>query len=65
MQKFEEIIFSCYIQEQIKLSKWMIALSSGSAIFSVRLVTENTNIYWKYELIVGTAFLFLSILSGV
>lgn len=65
MQKHEEILFELYIQEQIKLSKWIIALSSGTAIFSVRLVTENTSIFWRYELILGAALLFFSILAGV
>jgi len=49
----------------ISLSKWIIALSTGTIAFGVSLVKPDTSIIWKQELFFGLGLLGISILSGV
>ena len=46
------------------LSKWLIALSAGTIVFSVRLIKSNTPEHLSMLLIWGLVLLVLSILTG-
>lgn len=50
---------------QINLAKWIITLSTGSIVFSVRLIKPETGIWWKGELVFGLGLLVISIVLGV
>jgi len=47
------------------LSKWLIALATGTVIFSVKLVNSALGNFWRYELLLGLVLLMISIIFGV
>ncbi|MDD5546877.1 MAG: hypothetical protein PHO67_07005 [Candidatus Omnitrophica bacterium] len=52
-------------REYINLSKWMIGLSTGAIVFSVRFIKPETPQYLNSILIYGLGFLVLNIITGV
>jgi hypothetical protein len=50
---------------QTNLAKWLISLSTGAIVFSVRLIGPQTSPLWKIELTFGIALLIFSIILGV
>jgi hypothetical protein len=50
---------------QTSLAKWLIGLSTGVIVFSVKLIKPETSLFWKNELTLGLAVLIVSIILGV
>lgn len=50
---------------QMSLAKWIITLSTGAIVFSVRLIKPGAAIGWKAELIFGLTTLIISVVLGV
>jgi len=47
------------------LAKWLIGLSTGAIVFTVRLIKPDTSVFWRGELVFGLCLLIVSILLGV
>ncbi|MFA5335750.1 MAG: hypothetical protein WC324_02395 [Candidatus Omnitrophota bacterium] len=64
-QKIEDKLIDEVNERYINLSKWMIGISTGAIVFSVRLVKPETPHYLNQVLLYGLGFLVLNIFSGV
>jgi len=49
----------------INLSKWLITLATGTIVFSIKLISSSTNLFFKSLLTFGLGLLLISIILGV